>query len=135
MHEEGEGEDSDKAAELAQGGCNAVSGGANLYRENLGWVDKRGGVGSELYEKVTEPVDQQERPNEFFDIRDESEQAECNRHHGKPEALNGFAAEFVHGEGSDSVTGRGEDGENAQLGKRPLQETVIASESGENKRA
>ena len=117
MHEEGEGEDADKATDFAHGGGYAVSRGADFYGEDLGGIDEGGGIGPELREEVAEPVDEHKRPDQLLYVGNESEQAEGDSHHAKAQVLNGFAAESVHGEGGDSVAGRGEDGKDTELGE------------------
>src|SRR5580658_4545252 len=117
MHEEGEGEDADKAADFAHSGGNAMSRSAHLYREELGGIDESGGIGSELGKEVAEAVDEHKGPDEFLHVGNESEQAEGDGHHAKAQVLNRFAAEFVHGECGDRITGRGEDGEDTELGE------------------
>src|SRR5580658_10495022 len=117
MHEVGEGEDADKAADFSHGGSYAVCRCTDIYREDLGGIDEGGGIGPELREEVAEPVDEHKRPDEFLHAGNESEQAEGDGHHAKAQVLNRFAAELVHGECGDRITGRGEDGEDTELGE------------------
>ena len=112
-----------------------MSRSADLYREDLGGIDEGGGIGSELSEEVAEAVDEHKGPDEFLYVGNEREQTEGDSHHAKAQVLNRFAAEFIHGEGGDRITGCGESGEDTELGEGFLQQRVVASQSGEDERA
>ncbi len=74
MHEEGEGEDADKATDFAHSGGYSMSRGTDFYREDLGGIHEGGGIGPELGEEVAEPVDEQKRARPVS-LRWESERA------------------------------------------------------------
>jgi hypothetical protein len=67
----------------------------------------------------------------FFDIRDKCQKTKCNRHHPEAEDLNGFAADSIHRQRGDGISGRREDGEDAKLCEGFLQNRVIAAEGRE----
>jgi hypothetical protein len=126
--EEWKGEDADETADLAHGCGNTVTGSANFHRKDLGRVDERGGIWTELGKEITEAVNNQEGVQQFLNIRNEGEQGKGQCHHAEAEGLNRLASKLIHGKRGDCVARRCEDSEDAELGKCLLQERVVAAE-------
>ena len=106
--------------------------GTYLYREDLGWIDEGRGVGAKLAEEIAESVDEQEPDGQLLYVRDNREQTESAGHHTESETLDGFAAQFIHGQRRDGIARCRKHDEDSDLRKRFLQEAVVAAQSCEH---